>query len=142
MNRNLIMCLAFLITAQATRAMEEERNEKIKIGTVSTYLSAHVVEAIIYAGAPLNGVRIYRYEHEQFVDNGEFGAFTEEEKWEISEEVYSKNYIYVSGAHPKLVLGIKDKAQVEELLDPAKSKPLEKKPSLRRTLSFWKNKKK
>ncbi len=139
MNR-LIMCIAFLVTAQAMRAMEHEPNEKIKIGAVNMYLSAHVVQAIVYDDAPLNNVCIYRCTHEKLVNKGKLGSFTEEEKWKVFDEIDSKNYIFVSGAEPKLVLI--NSNQIEAFYVPATNKSLEKKPSLRRTLSFWEKKKK
>ncbi len=121
MNRNnLIMGIAFLVTVGSLDAMQNEcGNEKIVLASVlgkkPMPLSIHLVQAIVYDDAPLNKVRIYRYKHEKLVKKSKFGKFTEEKKWEISDTVYSKNYVYVAGAHPKLVLGIKDKAQVEEL---------------------------
>ena len=142
MNRNLIMCIAFLVTAQPTRAMEEERHEKIKIGSDYLVLTGHIAKATVYGDAPLNNVDIYQYEHEKLVNKGKFGKFKEKKKWEIFEKVCSKNYVYVAGAPPKLVLGTNERGKVEALLDPSKSKSLGKKLSFRSILILLQTKKK
>ncbi len=141
MNRNQIMCFAFLVMAQAAHAMEEEPSEKIKIGVVKTSLSAHLVQAIVYGGL-LNNMDIYRYEEGELINEGKLGKLAEERKWEIREVVESKNYVYIAKEGmrgPSLTLGSNDKDVVKKFLVPSES--LEKKPSLRRILSFGKKRK-
>ncbi len=126
MNRNLIICLAFLVTAQTTRAMEK-KEEKIKLGGDKMVLTGHIAKALFYNEAPFNKVVIYSYKKKKLVNEGFFGDFKKKQKEKFFFERVDDNYVFISGTDPKLALGIKDKAEVVALLDSAKKTSLLKK---------------
>ncbi len=119
MNRNLIICIAFLMMAQVTHAMKEERAKKIKLGIYTMSLLGHIALTFIDNGAPCNKAFIYEYKHKKLVDKGSFEASTEDEKWKIYDEVLKKNYVFITEGDtggPFLILGIKDRNKVRALL--------------------------